>query len=146
MARVAFLGDQLLPATIEQFAMREDRPREIRRGVLQQARLQVRDEHPELARTRAPRTATGAGEAIPGAREGQEVGAPAAAVRGEHRADAAFAVDIRADDDWLPVAYAVEHRLARTHRQAVDRAAQLLDQPSAAAGAMGMDGVQSHKL
>ena len=47
------------------------------------------------------RPAAGAGEAVPGLGEGEEVGAPAAAVGGQHRADAAMLVDVGADDDPL---------------------------------------------
>ena len=52
---------------------------------------------------------------------------PPRAVRGEHRADAAAAVGVGADDDPLAREHAVEHRLARGYGQAVDRQAQALD-------------------
>ena len=63
------------------------------------ARLELRRERAHLALARAARALAGAGEAVPGAREAAEVGAPAAAVRGEHRAHAAGAVGVGADDD-----------------------------------------------
>ena len=58
---------------------------------------------------------------------------PPQPVRGEHRADAAVAVHVGADDDPLVAAHAGEHRLARCHRQAVDRQAQALDGAAAVA-------------
>ena len=48
---------------------------------------------------RGPARALGAGEAVPGVGEGDEARAPAVAVGGEHRADAAVAVGVGADDD-----------------------------------------------
>ena len=63
-----------------------------------------------------------AGEAVPGPREGEEARAPAAAVGGQHRAHAAAAVGVGADDDRRCSRDALEHRLARAQRQAVDRA------------------------
>ena len=108
-ARIGLLGGT---AALEQRAVLGDRARKLRRGILEQARLQVRDQHAKLAPARAARTAPGTGEAVPGVREREEIGAPAAAVRREHRADAAFAVDVRADDDRLPLRDARQHRFA----------------------------------
>ena len=56
-------------------------------------------ERAHLALGRPAGAAARAGEAVPGAREAAEVGAAAAAVRGEHRADAAPAIGVGADDD-----------------------------------------------
>ncbi len=66
-------------------------------------------------------------EAVPRPGEGEEVGAPAAAVGRQHRAHAAVLVHVGADDDPLVVPHALEHRLARCDRHAVDRHPQALD-------------------
>jgi hypothetical protein len=93
-------------------------------------RLQVCLEHPQLAHSRAP-GAAGTGEAVPRTGERDEAGATAVAVRGEHRADAALAVGVRADDDVVR-ADALQHRLARAERQTVDRQPEVLDRRAAA--------------
>ncbi len=59
--------------------------------LLRQARTQEANEDRELV-LGGPAPPAGVREAIPGASEGEEVGAPAAAVRGEHRTHAALAV------------------------------------------------------
>jgi len=93
----------------------------------QQAGFELADQDAALTARGGAGVAAGAREAIPGMREGEEVGAPAAAVGGEHRADAAVPVGVGADDDPLGVANAFEHGGAGGERQAVDRQAQRLD-------------------
>src|SRR5947209_8308667 len=70
-------------------------------GVLAQRGLEVRGQDPQLALAGAARASVGAGEAVPSAGEGQEVGAPPAAVRREHRAHAAATVGVGTDDDLV---------------------------------------------
>ena len=78
------------------------------------------------ARARWPAAAGRAlGVAVPGAREAGEVGAAAVAVGGEHRADAAVAVRVGADDD--AAVRRIPSSIARrvVERQAVDGEAQV---------------------
>jgi hypothetical protein len=104
----------------------DDGPAEVRVTALGEDRGgQVGLERSELAPGRRPRP-LGASEAIPGAGEGDEARAPAAAMRGEHRAHAASAIGVRPDDD-LVRADPGQHRLARAQRQAVDGQAQVFD-------------------
>jgi hypothetical protein len=93
----------------------------------QQACFELPDQDAALAAGGSASVASSVREAIPGAGEGEEVGAPAAAVGGEHRADAAVFVGVGADDDPLGVANALKHGGAGGERQAVDRQAQRLD-------------------
>jgi hypothetical protein len=90
-----------------------------------QARLELAGEDPQLARSGRARL-LGAGEGVPGAGEGDEARAATVAVRREHRADAALAVAVGADDD-LVAADALEHRHPRALRQAVDREAEVVE-------------------
>jgi hypothetical protein len=95
-------------------------------GGAQQARFELADQDAALAAGRGASVAPGAREAIPGAREGEEVGASAAAVGGEHRADAAVGVGVGAGDDPPGGADPFEHGLTGGERHAVDRQAQIL--------------------
>ena len=97
----------------------------LRRGrqLVDEARLEQRDEGPELALGRRARV-IGVGVAVPAAREAREVDAAAVAVGGEHRADAAAdRVGVGADDDRV-VGDAAEHRLAACARHRLDRRPQ----------------------
>ena len=67
-------------------------------------------------------------------------GSDTATVRGEHRADAAMAVRVGAHDDPIVASDSLEHGLARSHRQGVDRAPQVRDAPA------GGVAIPSHKL
>ena len=100
-------------------------------GVLLERGLEVGRQDAQLALAGAPRAALGPGEAVPGPREGQEVGAAAATVGGEHRAHPAAAVGVGAHDD-LVGQHALEHCLARARGEAVDGGAEVFDRPSAA--------------
>ena len=84
-------------------------------GLVVEARLEHRPQRVELA----PGGPSGARRrlrvAVPGAREADEAGAAAVAVRGEHRADAARAVGIGADDDVVSLE-PLEHGAARGAR------------------------------
>ena len=71
------------------------------------------------ARARVAGRTRGAREGVPRAGEREEARAAAVAVRGEHRADAAVAVGVGADDDRV-LADAVEHGPPRALRQPVD--------------------------
>jgi hypothetical protein len=82
-------------------------------------------EHADLAAGGAADAAR-AGEAVPRAREREQRRAAAVTMGGEHRADAAVVVGVGADDDRVGPD-AVEHRLARGHRQGVDGAAEVGD-------------------
>src|SRR6185312_2419413 len=73
----------------DQRAVLGDRAVELEPVGLVQARFELRDEDAQLAVGGGTAAAAGAGEAVPGLGEGDEVRAPAAAVGGEHRADAA---------------------------------------------------------
>ena len=93
LARPAVAGD----APGARRSRRRGRRRRARRGSTPRGGLRGRAAR---ARWRAAR-ALGAGEAVPRAREGDEARAPAVAVGGEHRADAAGAVGVGADDDLV---------------------------------------------
>src|SRR5207302_9319624 len=93
------------------------------------APLELGGEDPHLALAGAARATAGAGVSVPSPREAEEIGAAALAMRGEHRADAALAVGVGADDDVVG-AHAIEHRDAGRDGQAIDRLAQLLDRAS----------------
>src|SRR5204862_2307373 len=84
------------------------------------ARFDLSRERAELAVARPPRSPPGTGEAVPGTGEAAEVGPSAAAMGGEHRADAAAAVAVGADDDAVVARQSLEHREPRVERQAVD--------------------------
>jgi len=102
-----------------------DRGGEVGVGLLVQARLQLPGQHGQLAGGGLPRAfAPGARETVPRLGERQQVGAPAASVRGHHRAHTALAVDVGAHDDALAPAHRGEHRAPCAHRQTVDREAQ----------------------
>lgn len=91
------------------------------------AGLELSLEDPQLAAAgRSRPTGWRLGEPVPGPRELEEARPAAAAVGGQHRADPAAPVGVRADDDLL-VAHAVEHRSAGRQRQAVDRAAEVVN-------------------
>src|SRR5262249_20623636 len=85
----------------------------------EQAGLEVRAKDEQLAVGCLARAAARLREAIPRAGEADEVGAAAVAVGGEHRAHAAGAVRVRADDDVV-LADPAQHREPGVHRQAVD--------------------------
>jgi hypothetical protein len=104
-----------------------DRLVELQPVRLREAVFELGHEDAQLARRRLPAGLSGACEAVPRSRERQEIGALAAAVGREHRADAAVIVDVRADNHALVAAHAREHRFARGSRHAVDRQAQALD-------------------
>jgi hypothetical protein len=82
-------------------------------------------EHPQLAQRGGP-DVVGAREAVPRAGEREEARAAAVAVRREHRADAAGAVGVGADDDRV-AADALEHRPPRVLGEAVDCGSQPAD-------------------
>jgi hypothetical protein len=84
------------------------------------ARFDVSHQRRDLTLAGLAGAPPGAGEAVPSAREAAEVGAPAASVRGEHRANASAAVAVGADDDPVVALKALEHRDARLVRQAFD--------------------------
>jgi hypothetical protein len=96
-------------------------------SLVHEAALELSHEDVDLALGNGARSPPRARKPVPGAREREEVGARAPAVRGEHRTHAAAVVDVRAGDHALARLHAFEHRLARGPRQAVDRATQLLD-------------------
>ena len=96
-----------------------------------EARLEQGAERAQLAAGRQA-GALGVRVAVPGAREAGEAGAPAVSVRGEHRADAAVAIHIGADDDRVGVD-ALQHRLLGPGRQRLDGEAEALGGVSVAA-------------
>jgi hypothetical protein len=106
-----------------------DRTIQIDVGLAHQAVLQLTDEDVQLPPGGTPRTPARPCEPIPGPGEGQKVRPPSAAMGREHRAHSAVAVDVRAHDDPLVTLHSIEHRLAGGHRHAVDREAQVLDEP-----------------
>jgi hypothetical protein len=108
-----------------------DRAIEVHVGFAQQAGLKLADEDVELAPCCASHAALGFREPVPGLGERQKRRASARLVGHQHRADAAFAVDVGAHDDPLVALNAVEHRLAGGDGQAVDRQTQILDWPGA---------------
>ena len=83
------------------------------------ARLEHHCQRAQLALSGRTRSAARLRVAVPGAREAREAGATAVAMRSEHRADAALAVDVRTDDDPVRL-HALKHRLSRDQREAVD--------------------------
>ena len=93
----------------------------------QQAALQLTHEDAELPLGGASRPPASAREAVPSAREREEVGARSPAVRRKHRAHAAVAVHVGAGDDPRVCLYALEHRPACGRWQAVDRATEIVD-------------------
>src|SRR5690606_30871725 len=115
----------LLGALREQLAVLADRDAEIDVLLGEERRLEVAAEDRELAPARLAGP-LGDGEAVPRTGERDEVRAAAAAVRGEHRADAPIVVGVRADDD-LVRADAVEHRDAGLRRKTVDRESEVVD-------------------
>ncbi len=114
-------------APAAQRAMLADRLVQLHAAGLRDAVFELAHEDAQLSLGRRPAAAPGAREAIPGAREGEQVGAPAETVRGEHRAHAASTVDVGARDHALVATHARQHRFARGERHAVDREAQPLD-------------------
>jgi len=95
-----------------------DRRAEVGLDLGGQRRLEQVLERPQLA-LRGAADRAGAREGVPRAGERDEAGPAAVAVGGQHRADAAAVVRVGADDDRMG-ADAVEHRLPRARRQAVD--------------------------
>jgi hypothetical protein len=81
----------------EQLAVSANRALQVKLGRREQAALQLPGEDRKLARSHTARVSR-AGEAIPRAREGEEVRARSAPVRGEHRAHAAAVIDVGAGD------------------------------------------------
>lgn len=94
--------------------------------VEQLRRFELGDEHAELAPARRSRTPPRLREAIPRAREGEQVGAPAPPVGGEHRTHASGPIAVGADDD-VAGAHAVEHGAARVLGQALHGRPKVLD-------------------
>src|SRR5262245_2392115 len=89
-------------------------------AVADQGHLEIALEGADFATRGAPRLALlHTGVRVPGRSEGAVVGAAAIAVRGEHRADAAALVDVRADDHAVG-ADAAEHCLLRAGGHCVD--------------------------
>jgi len=110
------------------------------RRLAEETGFELGGEDGQLAASRLADLAAGAREPIPGPREGEEVGAASATVSGEHRAHATMAVGVGADDDPIVAPDPLEHGLPGSHRQAVDRAPQVLDGPA------GGVAISSHKL
>jgi hypothetical protein len=95
------------------------------RAWTRQRGLELGLERTQLACRGAP-WAPCAGETVPGAGEGEQVGPPAAAVGGEHGAHAGAALGVPAGDDRLG-AHGLEHRDARALGKKLDRASQVVD-------------------
>jgi hypothetical protein len=108
---------------VDQIAVLRDRFVEAGSRLAHEAALQLTHEDVQLALGDRAHLPSGAGKPIPGASEREKVGARTPAVRRQHRAHAAVAVDVRAGDDALVRLHAIEHRLARRRRQAIDRSA-----------------------
>jgi hypothetical protein len=110
---------------LEPLAMLGQHPLDLGQVLGQQARLQVGGEDAQLALGRPPGP-LGLREAVPRVGERDQARASSAAMGGQHRADAAVARGVGADDDVVG-ADAFEHRHARLDRQAVDGLPQVLD-------------------
>jgi hypothetical protein len=125
---ISVLRDRL--GAIDELTVLLDRAIEVQPSLAHQAAFQLADQNVQLPPGGSPRLAARPREPVPRFGKRDEVRAPATAVRRQHRAHAALTIDVRAHDDPLGARDPLEHRFARSHRQAVDRQTQIFDRPT----------------